>query len=145
MSMRRLILFCLISLLLFNTLGYFNQTEVITPNYALFKQERMVNLGEYVITAYCPCELCCGHKAPQNYGRTSSGIIAVQGITIATDNHVIPIGSKVKINGRTYTSQDRGGAIKGKRIDIYFDSHQDALNFGRQTMTIYLILAEGIK
>ena len=45
--------------------------------------------------------------------------------------------SKLEINGKIYTVEDRGGAIQGKRLDIYFDSHQEALNFGRKTAVVY--------
>ena len=43
------------------------------------------------------------------------------------------------INGVVYTVEDRGGAIKGNRIDIFFTTHQDALNFGRQTADVYIV------
>ena len=43
------------------------------------------------------------------------------------------------INGHTYTVEDRGGAIKGNKIDIYVDSHQEALKLGRKTnVPVYL-------
>lgn len=49
-------------------------------------------------------------------------------------------GTKVEIKGMgTYVVEDRGGAIKGNKIDIYFDSHQEALNFGRRTVYLRVI------
>ena len=49
-------------------------------------------------------------------------------------------GTKVEIKGYgTYTVEDRGGAIKGNKIDIYFDNHQDALNFGRKTVYLRVV------
>ena len=39
-------------------------------------------------------------------------------------------GTKVVINGVTYTVEDRGGAIQGNRIDIYMNSHAEALAWG---------------
>ena len=93
---------------------------------------------EYVITAYCPCVKCCG----KSNGITASGIKAVEGVTVAT-NKSIPFGTKVYIDGvGERIVQDRGGAIKGNRIDLYFDSHQDALNFGRQTKQVTIIKGE---
>lgn len=89
----------------------------------------------YTLTAYCPCVKCCG----KSDGITASGVKAVQGVTIAADTSVLPFGTKVEIDGKVYTVQDRGGAIKGNRIDIYFDSHEEALKFGRQTKTITIL------
>lgn len=105
------------------------------------------SLGEFKLTAYCSCEKCCGKWAlnrPKDengkdivYG--STGAILVAGTSIAVDPSVIPYGSQVEINGHTYIAQDTGGAIKGNRIDVYFDSHQDALNFGVQYAEVFLI------
>lgn len=93
---------------------------------------------EYVITAYCPCVKCCG----KNDGITASGEKAIEGITIATDSS-IPFGTKIYINGvGERIVQDRGGAIKNNRIDLYFDSHQEALNFGRQTKEVTIMKGE---
>lgn len=92
----------------------------------------------YTITAYCPCAKCCG----KSNGITASGIKAVQGVTIATDKS-IPFGTKIYIDGiGERIVQDRGGAIKGNRIDLYFDSHQEALNFGRQIKEVTIMKGE---
>lgn len=105
------------------------------------------SLGEFKLTAYCSCEKCCGKWAlnrPKDengkdivYG--STGAILVAGTSIAVDPSVIPYGSQVEINGHTYIAHDTGGAIKGNRIDVYFDNHQDALNFGVQYADVFLI------
>ena len=90
---------------------------------------------EYVITAYCSCVKCCG----KSDGITASGEKAVEGVTVAM-NKTIPFGTKIYIDGvGERIVQDRGGAIKGNRIDLYFDSHQEALNFGRQTKQVTII------
>ena len=82
----------------------------------------------FKVTAYCPCKKCS-----DNWGRmTSTGVLATAGRTIAVDPRYIPYGTKIIINGNTYVAEDCGGAIKGNRIDIYFDSHQDASQFGVQ-------------
>ena len=52
----------------------------------------------------------------------------------------IPFGTKISINGHIYTVEDRGGAIKGNRIDIYFESHQEALDFGVQHIEIFKVV-----
>ncbi len=99
----------------------------------------LVELGELKLTAYCPCEKCCGKdEADPYYGITASGARATANHTIAVDPRVIPMGSEVVINGRTYVAEDVGGAIKENRIDIYFDSHQEALTFGVQYATVYV-------
>ena len=90
---------------------------------------------EYVITAYCHCVKCCG----KSDGITASGEKAIEGITVAMDKS-IPLGTKIYIDGvGERIVQDRGGAIKGNRIDLYFDSHLKALNFGRQTKEVTIL------
>ena len=108
--------------------------------------ETWKSLGVFELTAYCSCEKCCGQWAtnrptdqsgnPIVY--TSTGAIAKAGTTIAVDPRVIPYGSEIQIDGHTYIAQDCGGAIKGNRIDVYHDSHQAALVFGRQQSEIFI-------
>ena len=93
------------------------------------------SLGVFKITAYCPCSKCS-----DEYGSiTSTGVIASEGRTIAVDPDVIPYGSIIEINGHRYVAEDCGGAIKGDRLDIFFNSHDDALEFGVQELEVYLI------
>ena len=105
----------------------------------------LTSIGEFTITAYCACEKCCG-KDPSHpaYGITASGTEATQGRTIATDPSVIPTGMVVYfegIDGLTggYIAEDTGAAIKDNKIDLYFDSHQDALEWGVQTKEVFVI------
>lgn len=93
-------------------------------------------LGTFTSTAYCNCSICCGKWAG---GPTKSGAMPTSGRTIAVDPKVIPLGSKVMINGNIYIAEDTGSAIKGKKIDIYFGSHSSALNYGRRTIEVYLV------
>ena len=90
-------------------------------------------LGEYTITHYCPCDICCG----KNDGITATGTEATQGRTIAVDPNVIPLGSEVLIDGQVYIAEDVGGAIKGNRIDIYVDSHSEAIQRGVIEREVY--------
>lgn len=103
---------------------------------------------EFVATAYCPCEKCCGEWAtkrpldengkPIVYG--ASGAILRQGVSVAADTSIYPMGTQLEIEGMgTYTVQDRGGAIKENRIDIYFDNHQEAVMFGVQTINVRVV------
>ena len=90
---------------------------------------------KYTITAYCHCSKCCG----KTNGITASGVKATEGVTVAMSKD-IPFGTKIYIDGiGERIVQDRGGAIKGNRIDLYFDSHQEALNFGRQTKEVTIL------
>ena len=89
--------------------------------------------GTYVITHYCACTKCCG----KSDGITATGTKATANKTIAVDPKVIPLGSEVLIDGQAYIAEDVGGAIKGNRIDIYCDSHQEALNRGKIKREVY--------
>lgn len=94
------------------------------------------SLGKYVITAYCTCRICCGVYSGGN--RTASGTVPTTNRTIAVDTNDIPFGTRVVINGQIYVAEDRGGAIKGKRIDMFFYTHKEALRWGRRTMEVFL-------
>lgn len=87
------------------------------------------SLGTFKLTAYCDCEICCDQWAD---GVTYTGTEATPERTIAVDPSVIPLGSTIYINGQPYIAEDIGGAIKGNRIDIFFPSHNEALQFGVQ-------------
>ena len=79
----------------------------------------------YKITAYCSCSKCCGKTT----GRTASGTKATAGRTVAASGK-FAFGTKLNIGGHIYTVEDRGGAINGNRIDIYVNSHSEALRWG---------------
>lgn len=97
-----------------------------------------ISLGMYEVTAYCACSQCCGKWAD---GKTFTGDIATEGVTIATYPDDIPLGSTVFIEGvGERIAQDIGGAIHNKRIDVFFggvDGHKRALEFGRQTLEVW--------
>ena len=79
----------------------------------------------FKVTAYCSCAKCCGKAT----GRTASGTKATAGRTVAASGQ-FSFGTKLIINGREYTVEDRGGAIQGNKIDIYMNSHSEALAWG---------------
>lgn len=91
-------------------------------------------VGTFKITGYCSCSRCCGKET----GITASGTVATAGRTIAADTSQFSFGSKLVINGHTYTVEDRGGAIKGNRIDIFFSSHSKALDWGVRYCDVYV-------
>ncbi|MBO8164863.1 MAG: G5 domain-containing protein [Brevibacillus sp.] len=92
------------------------------------------------LTAYSPAG---GGKSPGDpgYGYTAMGIKAVEGKTVAVDPNVIPLGWWVYIEGVGYRrAEDTGGAIKGKKIDVFFDNRSEAVQFGRKRgHTVYII------
>lgn len=98
----------------------------------------LVSLGEFTLTAYCVenyHHICNNGDATV----TATGTTPTEGRTIAVDPSVIPYGTEVVINGNTYIAEDTGGAIKGNRIDICFASHDEALQFGKQTAEVFII------
>jgi 3D (Asp-Asp-Asp) domain-containing protein len=99
--------------------------EQIPPD-DVVKEEVVEPTTTFKVTAYCPCMKCCG-KAD---GITATGTVATAGRTIAVDPTVIPYGSQVILNGTTYVAEDCGGAIKGNKIDMFFDTHEEALQWG---------------
>ena len=105
---------------------------------------QLILLGWFRVTAYCACESCCG-KTPDDpwYGITATGTRATQGRTIAVDPKVIPYGSVVYFEGIDgfggYVAEDCGGAIKGNDIDLYFDSHEEANNWGVRELDVFTL------
>ncbi len=92
------------------------------------------SMGRFKLTGYCACEYCCG----KTDGITSTGVKAKAGRTIAVDPRVIPYGSTVIINGKEYVAEDCGGAIKNKKIDIFFNTHEEALEWGVKYAEVYV-------
>ena len=100
-------------------------------------QEQAVSttyLGNFTLTAYCSCSICCGTWS-SNQGMTASGAIAEEGVTVAMGG--VAFGTQLVINGHTYTVQDRGTSYG--HVDIYFSSHEAALSFGMQNADVYMV------
>lgn len=98
------------------------ETEETTPK----------SLGTFRLTAYCACAKCCG----KSDGITASGVKATAGRTVAVDTS-IPFGTKLIIDGNEFVAEDRGGSITENRIDIFMESHTEALNFGVQYKEVF--------
>jgi 3D (Asp-Asp-Asp) domain-containing protein len=105
-----------------------------------------------VVTAYCSCRSCCEWERdwlfrpviskgpnkgrPKEVGITASGTRAMFG-TVAADTSLYPFGTIVYVKGYGYGRvEDRGGAIKGDRLDLYFPTHPKALEWGRRTIQV---------
>lgn len=123
-----------------------SQLTFVEPTVLEIDEPELINLGEFRLTAYCPCVKCCGiwsAEHPDRIGtdytqKTKSGTIPEQGRTVGVDPEVIPLGSVLVIDGQEYIAEDTGSAVNDKSIDIYFDSHEDAVAFGVQNKTVYL-------
>jgi len=107
------------------------------------------------VTAYCACKKCCQwkrkwgccllppvyssgpHKGkPKQVGVTADGTRAEKG-TIAADTRLYPFGTLMYVPGYGWGEvHDRGGAIKGNHIDVFFPSHKKAMKWGRQRLKV---------
>ena len=95
------------------------------------------------VTAYCPCDICCGPKA---VGITASGhtVAADNGRFVAADP-VLAFGTRLVVPGynagRPVRVLDRGGAIRGRSLDVYFDNHETARAWGVRYLAVAIMPA----
>ncbi len=95
------------------------------------------------VSAYCCCKKCCG-KEPNHpaYGITASGHKVKKGDRLVAADKKYKFGTIFRVEGynggKPVKVLDRGGAIKGNKIDLLFDTHQEALNWGRKKMTVWI-------
>jgi len=103
------------------------------------KRLRAARTMEMVVTAYSPDERSCGKSAD---GITASGMsVWTNGMKlVAADTTVLPMRSILSIpgynSGKPVPVLDRGGAIKGNRLDVLFPTHEAARKWGRQKLTV---------
>jgi 3D (Asp-Asp-Asp) domain-containing protein len=93
------------------------------------------------VTAYCPCTKCCG---PNAQGITASGhdVSYNNSKFVAADTAHLPFGTKLIIPGYDAAPVeviDRGGAIKGMKLDLYYPTHEEALQWGRQWVDVVVV------
>jgi 3D (Asp-Asp-Asp) domain-containing protein len=106
---------------------------VFGPHYRTLRME---------VTAYCPCTKCCGENAQ---GITASGrdVSYNNSRFVAADTSVLPFHTKLVIpgyhSGATVEVIDRGGAIKGNKLDLYFPTHEEALQWGRKFVDVTIV------
>lgn len=113
------------------------------------------------VTGYCPCKQCCAWKRNwlgrpvyasgslrgerKKVGQTASGAMADVG-TIAADTSLYPFGTIMYIPGYGYGRvEDRGGAIQGQRLDLFFKKHKHAEAWGRVTTNVAVWLPAGVQ
>jgi 3D (Asp-Asp-Asp) domain-containing protein len=95
-----------------------------------------------LVTAYCPCKKCCG---PNAQGITASGkhVSHNGGRFVAADKSVLKLGTKLIVPGYAGETAvevlDTGSAIKGNRLDVYYPSHQTALEWGKQWVDVVVV------
>jgi 3D (Asp-Asp-Asp) domain-containing protein len=92
-------------------------------------------LTNFVCTAYCACQICCGSHAT---GLDATGHKPVGGVTVALPRR-FPLGSEVIIDGKHYKGTDRLAKRFDNRIDLFFNSHLDAVRFGKQLKIVTVI------
>lgn len=109
-------------------------TAITTKTEETTVQQGQPKKMEVTARAYCACVECCG----KTDGITATGTQATAGRTIAVDPAVIPYGARVVINGHTYIAEDCGGAVNDNAIDIFFNTHAEALEFGVQDLTAFI-------
>jgi len=93
------------------------------------------------VTAYCPCKKCCGSQA---IGLTASGRnVRYNNGRFAAADSKFKFGTKLLIpgyhNDRPVEVLDRGGAIKGDKLDVFFPTHQEAIAWGRRTIPVTVV------
>lgn len=98
---------------------------------------------QFTATAYCKCRECNGRwgtSEANGAAQSATGAHLAEGVSIAADFSVLPPYTQVEISGMgVYTVHDCGGAVKGNRIDVYFENHEDAESFGVQTVWLRVL------
>ena len=74
-----------------------------------------------------------------NGDMTYTGAEPRAGRTVAADPDIIPLGSEIEVGGCIYIVEDTGKKIKGNRLDIFFDTHDEAVVYGRRQEPVYLL------
>ena len=74
-----------------------------------------------------------------NNGNNGNGGGNGNGAATVAAPSTFPFGTQLVINGQIYVVEDRGGAIQGNRLDIYFNSHREALNWGVRYVDVEIL------
>lgn len=89
------------------------------------------------VTGYCPCPKCCGEYAD---GITANGHKIKPGDTFVAADKRFAFGTEMIIPGYNNSQPvkvlDRGGAIRGNKLDAFFHTHQEALEWGVQYLDV---------
>lgn len=115
-----------------------HEIPAMPPSVPVARRVRVIRME---VTAYCPCKKCCGEQAQ---GITASGLHVSYngGRFVAADTDKLPFGTKLLIPGYdagTVEVVDRGGAIKGNKLDVFYPTHEAALQWGRQWVDVTVV------
>ncbi len=95
------------------------------------------------VTAYCPCLKCCGRWSGKGLTASGAPITSNGGLFVAADTNLLPFKTRVRVpgyaNGQWVPVLDRGGAIRGHRMEVFFHSHQVARQWGVQWLTVEVL------
>lgn len=91
--------------------------------------------GTFKISGYCNCSRCSGGN---NY--TYSGTVPKANHTLSADLDKFPLGTKLYIDGVVYIVEDMGGGVLGDRLDIFFDTHEEALDYGVKEVEVFAVI-----
>jgi len=115
-----------------------SQTPQRTTERIASTKEKGTRLGKFSITAYSYYRDRRG-----GLSKTATGVLPRAGRTIAVDPRIIPLGSRVYIEGvGERIAEDTGGKIKGKKLDLFLPSVQDCIEFGRRQHEVHIIAKE---
>ena len=118
------------------------QLGAVLPREQLESKKCMVmNASAYDLSF----ESCGKYPGDYGYGITATGMQARYGV-VAVDPNVIPLGTKLYVTSADGSivygcaiAGDTGGGIKGNKIDLFYNSRTEALNFGRRNMVVYIL------
>lgn len=103
------------------------------------------DLGSFTITAYCACKKCCGKWAlnrPNGIVYGAAGIELISGLSVASN--AFEFGTELEIDGygkvivHDRTAEWVYEKYKGKIVDIYFNTHEEAVKFAKQTRKVFI-------
>lgn len=96
--------------------------------------QNLTALGTFTVTGYCGCETCSG-----GHSLTYSGVVPTADHTISADLSRFPIGTRLMIGDTIYTVEDKGSSVQGDTVDIFYDTHEEALKHGTTHQEVFLV------
>ena len=122
---------------------YMTEDEIEAAENEMIESALLANatrLDGVTVTHYCTCSRCCG----KSDGITASGRQATPGVSVAVEPSIIPLGSDVLVDYgdgeiHYYRADDTGSAVNGAHIDLCMVSHEEAIQAGVRTATVYIV------
>lgn len=111
---------------------------------AIGTRAMVASRGPFVGREYLLLEATAYYPGPHNFGggvgpRTAIGLVAQRGV-VAVDPSIIPLGSRLYVEGYGYAiAGDTGSAIQGMRIDLCYNTYEEAIRFGRRLVKVYIL------